>query len=58
MLIALVILAYQTLGGLAEWAITADIQVAVQDVRIGFPGMLFQLFGGWTLLSIMAKYER
>jgi len=57
-LIALVILIYQVFGGMAEWAITANFQAAVQDFMIGFPGMLIQLFGGFIILSLMARYER
>lgn len=57
LLIALTILSYQVVGGLAEWIITADIMAALQDFRLGFPGMLVQLFAGWGLLRLMAKYE-
>lgn len=55
LLIALTILSYQVLGGLAEWVITADLMAAVQDFRIGFPGMLLQWLAGWGILSLMAK---
>ena len=41
----IVILAYQCVGTLAEWAITSSFYLAVQDFRIGVPGMLLQLFG-------------
>jgi hypothetical protein len=56
-LIALTILAYQLLGGLAEWAIAGQFSAALQDFRIGFPGMLVQWIAGWGLLRWMAKYE-
>jgi hypothetical protein len=56
-LIALTILVYQVLGGAAEWILTSDFSVAVQDFRIGFPGMLIQLFCGWGLLKLLAKNE-
>ncbi|MBR5215645.1 MAG: ECF transporter S component [Bacteroidales bacterium] len=47
----IVILAYQCVGTLAEWAITSSFYLAVQDFRIGVPGMLLQLFGTYFLLS-------
>jgi len=57
-LIALVILSYQLLGGLAEWIICSDVSAALQDFRLGFPGMFLQLIGGWMVLKAMAAYER
>ncbi len=50
-----VVLAYQVLGSLAEWGLTGSFQVALQDFRIGVPGMLFQVFGGYALLKVLAK---
>lgn len=55
LLIALTILAYQIVGGLAEWLITTDFTAAVQDFRIGFPGMMIQWVAGWGLLKLMAN---
>ncbi|HCO67856.1 MAG TPA: ECF transporter S component [Dysgonomonas sp.] len=53
--IALSVLVYQILGTLAEWAIVKDFFVAIQDFRIGIPGMLVQVFGGYLLLRAIAK---
>ena len=50
----LVILSYQFIGILAEWAIVQDFHVAVQNVPAGIPGMLIQLFGGYGLLRLIA----
>jgi hypothetical protein len=50
-----VVLSYQFAGTLIEWAIVKDFYVAVQDFRLGIPGMLVQLFGGYGLLRLMAK---
>ena len=47
----IVILEYQCVGTLAEWAITSSFYLAVQDFRIGVPGMILQLFGTYFLLS-------
>lgn len=49
--ILLAILAYQFVGTLGEWAMSGSFLTAVQDFRIGVPGMLLQLFGGWAVLK-------
>ena len=53
----IVVLGYQFIGSLAEWASTQSICKALQDFRIGIPGMLLQIFGGYLLLKKMAAYE-
>lgn len=50
-----VVLIYQVMGTLVEWAIVGNFYLAVQDFRIGIPGMLLQIFGGYTLLRMIAK---
>lgn len=50
-----VILVYQVIGTLAEWVIVNDFYVALQDFRLGIPGMLIQLFGGYGLLKLISK---
>ncbi|MCD7926307.1 MAG: ECF transporter S component [Bacteroides sp.] len=50
-----VVLAYQVVGILIEWAIVGNFYLAVQDFRIGVPGMLLQIFGGYALLKAIAK---
>lgn len=54
-LLAAVVLAYQTIGTLGEWMIKGDFMLAVQDFRIGIPGMLLQVFGGWAIIKYMLK---
>jgi len=49
------VLAYQVVGTLIEWAILQNFAVAVQDFRIGIPGMLVQIFGGYAVLKAIAK---
>lgn len=46
-----VILAYQLIGTLGEWAITGNLYIALQDFRMGFPGMALQWIGGYLLLK-------
>ncbi len=54
-LLAAVILFYQGIGTLGEWAMKGDFFAAVQDFRIGLPGMLFQLFGGWLVINRLIR---
>ena len=48
-----VVLAYQVTGCLGEWIMKADFVAACQDFRIGIPGMLLQIIGGWALINYM-----
>lgn len=52
-LLMLVVLAYQVLGTMGEWAMTGSFYTAVQDFRIGVPGMLLQVFGGWVVIRYL-----
>ena len=54
--ILLAILAYQVVGTGIEWAMTQNFFTAVQDFRIGLPGMLIQLVGGYFVLKALAKF--
>ncbi len=49
------VLAYQVVGTIVEWAIVKDFAVAVQDFRIGIPGILVQVFGGYAVLKAISK---
>lgn len=55
--IAVVVLAYQLMGGMAEWGLTGSWSAALQDFRLGYPGMLLQVILGWFILKCIAKYE-
>lgn len=46
-----VVLAYQLVGMLGEWATKGDFWLAAQDFRIGIPGMLLQIFGSWLFIN-------
>lgn len=45
-----VVLAYQITGTLGEWLIIGNFSEAIQDFRIGLPGMCLQIFGGYFFL--------
>ena len=53
--ILLSILAYQVIGTGIEWGMTQNLTAAMQDFRLGIPGMLIQLFGGYLVLKALAK---
>jgi hypothetical protein len=53
--ILLAVLAYQVIGTGIEWAMTQHFFTAVQDFRIGLPGMLIQLTAGYFVLKALAK---
>ena len=48
-----VVLTYQFLGTLGEWAISDDLYLAIQDFRIGLPGMCFQVIGGYLFIKYL-----
>ncbi|WP_289192266.1 MULTISPECIES: ECF transporter S component [Bacteroidales] len=50
-----VVLAYQVIGTLGEWIMKGDFYLAVQDFRIGVPGMLMQVFGGWGIINYIIR---
>jgi len=45
------VLAYQFIGTGFEWALCGDFYLAIQDFRMGIPGMLIQWLGGYLLLK-------
>lgn len=54
-ILAGVVLSYQIVGTLIEWAITGSFITAMQDFRIGIPGMLLQVFGGYLFIKYIIK---
>lgn len=55
LLLAGVVLAYQVVGTLGEWAMVGSFHTAVQDFRIGLPGMLVQIAGGWLVINRLIR---
>jgi thiamine transporter ThiT len=54
LLFAVVVL-YQLLGGLGEWAMTGSLYAALQDIRLGIPGILLQIFGAYLLINYVIR---
>ncbi|MCM1531366.1 MAG: ECF transporter S component [Bacteroides sp.] len=50
-----VVLFYQVLGTLGEWAMKGDFYLAVQDFRVGVPGILVQVVGGWLVIKFLMR---
>ena len=50
-ILLLVVSSYQVVGTLGEWILVNDFFSAVQDFRIGLPGMALQIFGGYLFIS-------
>lgn len=53
--IILAVLAYQLIGMGVEWIMTQSFAAAYQDVRLGYPGMLLQVAGGYLVLKALEK---
>ena len=50
-----VVLAYQLVGTLGEWLMVGNFQLALQDFRMGVPGMLLQVFGGYLFINYLIR---
>jgi hypothetical protein len=57
LLVAVTVIAYQFIGSIAEYIISGSIPMALQDITLGFPGMIIQIVFGWLILKSLAKYE-
>ncbi len=53
--ILLAVVAYQLMGTAFEWATTQSLYVALQDFRMGLPGILIQIVGGFFVLKALSK---
>lgn len=50
-----VVMIYQMLGGMAEWAMTGSLNAALQDFQLGLPGIIFQVIGGYLVICYLLK---
>lgn len=53
--LAAVVLFYQVAGTLIEWAMVESLFAAVQDFRLGIPGMLLQVAGEYAVIRYLLK---
>jgi hypothetical protein len=54
LLMAGIVATYQIVGGLFEWVI-ADFDAAMQDFRLGLPGMALQIVGGYLFIKYLLR---
>ena len=54
--VVLAVFAYQLIGMLFEFFLDLNIIHALQDVRIGWPGILIQIVGGYFLIKAIEKW--
>ena len=50
-----VVLTYQIAGTAFEWLMTGSLYTALQDFRMGLPGICFQILGGWACLRFLMR---
>ncbi len=55
LVVAAVVLFYQFFGSIAEWAYTSSAATALADFRLGIPGMLIQIVGGWLAINCITR---
>ncbi len=55
LMIAAVVLGYQVAGTAGEWLMCGNLHEAISDFRIGIPGILVQIFGGWAVINYLIR---
>ncbi|MCM1109276.1 MAG: hypothetical protein NC388_09575 [Clostridium sp.] len=53
--LTVVVLSYQIIGTAGEWLLKGSLYAAMQDFRIGVPGMLLQIVGGWFVINHLIR---
>lgn len=56
LILVAVVLAYQVVGCAIETAMTGSWMVGLQDFRLGIPGMLMQVIGGYFSIKMLKKH--
>lgn len=55
LLMVAVVAFYQIVGTLGEWMMKGSLYAAMQDFRIGLPGMAVQIVGGWAFVKYLLR---
>jgi len=55
--VALAVLGYQIAGGIVEGLLTSSLAAALADFRVGLPGIVLQILGGYAVLRLLARSE-
>lgn len=53
--LALVVLGYQVIGSLGESLIEGSLMAGLTDFKLGIPGMLLQVFGGYLFIKYLIR---
>jgi hypothetical protein len=53
--VALAVLAYQLVGMTVEFFMDFNFMHAIQDIRIGWPGILIQIVGGYLVIKALQR---
>lgn len=53
--VAVAVLSYQIVGMAVEYLMDFNFMHAIQDIRIGWPGMLIQVVGGYLVIKLLEK---
>lgn len=56
--VALAVVGYQLIGTIFEFFLDMNLVHALQDVRIGWPGMLIQVLLGYLVVKLLFKWKR
>jgi uncharacterized membrane protein len=57
LLLALVVLSSQIVGGLIQLMVTGSVQKVLSSLEIGIPGMILQVVLGFAILLFLKDYE-
>jgi hypothetical protein len=55
LLLAATVVAYQAIGTFGEWLLVSNLTAALQDFRLGIPGMLLQIVGGYAVIKYLIR---
>ena len=50
-----VVLFYQIVGSMGEWGMAGSVMAALQDFRLGIPGMALQIVGGYIFIKYLLR---
>ncbi len=53
--VAIAVLGYQVAGGIVEGFLSASLAAALADFRVGLPGIVLQILGGYAVLRLLAR---
>jgi hypothetical protein len=53
----LVVISYQSIGFLIVYLFTHNLNLSTTDLILGYPGLILQVVGGYTLLRLIGGYD-